>query len=900
MNPLPGHIDQRCGYNLMAFRMGLLLTIFFTLILCFSPFIVDAQTQIEGIVYGPGKVPAEGVSILVSPVERMSTMIGYSITDVDGKYILTIDYEADSLVLSTRSLNFRDTILIVQNLSNTLTLELKAQVNEIREVSVRGYPILSNGDTLTYIVQSFARLRDHSIGDVIGNMPGFEVTPGGVVHFQGQPIQKYYIEGLDLLEKRYPIANKNLPHGSVASVEVLLNHNPLRILEDRIAPGSASINIKLKNEVALTGTLYGSLGVSPFLRNINLTPMLFNKSQQVVAALQSNNTGDDLNSQHQALEYSGGQLKDMGNAKRELLSIRPLPSPETDEKRYLDNNANLVTYNHLFKLDSKSQIRINSSYLHDITKVAGDVVTQYLTEGSGMIVRESARNKYFTSSLSNSIGYTLNEKNRYIENQFNLHQFWDSESGHILNPVQFIQNAETPHYSLANNLDLLFTIKDNIFQFTSRIDLNNSPQSLVFSPGVFPRLLSGGEPYSSSRQSFSEQNLLTDHSLQFYHGRKPWLFEYEPGVKFENQQIETFMERNGVKLTTDTLQNSVSWNYMELYFKYRIRYERQSIRASFDLQFNHQLYNYTGADDKSARTVRKTFPAPSFRLLYIFNSELNGSLSARYFPTFGSPTELLTGYVIRDHLLMIRQSGIIPTNIGVILNAGMEYKNAVAGLFGSLEWTASRVSQNVILKRTIDENGLVSSTGIEQDNISLSNTFNAKLSRYFPRIKATSEINGIMATVSRDVLVNEHLARIQTRMLLLNPGISFNGWKFADVGYRYHLELIKQNNPATNTLIIQQKHFADLFLSPSARHLLGITGEFYLNNGSTGQFQDVFFANVSYRYKPGNGKLRYRLELNNIFNQKDIVRYQHTDISLMRSTFYLRPRQILATISVGL
>jgi hypothetical protein len=41
-------------------------------------------------------------------------------------------------------------------------------------------------------------------------MSGIEILPDGKVLYQGKPINKYYIEGLDLLEGKYNLANKNL------------------------------------------------------------------------------------------------------------------------------------------------------------------------------------------------------------------------------------------------------------------------------------------------------------------------------------------------------------------------------------------------------------------------------------------------------------------------------------------------------------------------------------------------------------------------------------------------------------------------------------------------------------------------------------------------------------------
>jgi hypothetical protein len=66
------------------------------------------------------------------------------------------------------------------------------------------------------MVNSFSKEQDRSIGDVLKRMPGIEV-PDGKILYQGKAINKYYIEGLDLLEGKYNLANDNLPYQEVSS-----------------------------------------------------------------------------------------------------------------------------------------------------------------------------------------------------------------------------------------------------------------------------------------------------------------------------------------------------------------------------------------------------------------------------------------------------------------------------------------------------------------------------------------------------------------------------------------------------------------------------------------------------------------------------------------------------------
>jgi hypothetical protein len=78
-----------------------------------------------------------------------------------------------------------------------------------------------------------------------------------------------YIEGLDLLEGKYNLANDNLPYQEVSQVQILENHQPIKhwivysFLIERL-------NIKLKTPILLQVKLGGS-GFSPLLWDANIT-----------------------------------------------------------------------------------------------------------------------------------------------------------------------------------------------------------------------------------------------------------------------------------------------------------------------------------------------------------------------------------------------------------------------------------------------------------------------------------------------------------------------------------------------------------------------------------------------------------------------------------------------------
>lgn len=100
----------------------------------------------------------------------------------------------------------------------------------LKEVAVKADRIREQGDTITYNVGTFAQAQDRSIGDVLKRMPGIDVSNSGKIQYQGEDINKFYIEGSDLLGGKYGIATNGINHDDVGAVEVMENHQPMQVL----------------------------------------------------------------------------------------------------------------------------------------------------------------------------------------------------------------------------------------------------------------------------------------------------------------------------------------------------------------------------------------------------------------------------------------------------------------------------------------------------------------------------------------------------------------------------------------------------------------------------------------------------------------------------------------------
>ena len=113
---------------------------------------------------------------------------------------------------------------------------------KLPEVTVKMKPIRQVGDTLNYNVSSFCGKDDHYLVDVLKKLPGIEVSENGTISYRGNSINRFNIEGQDLLGNRYNQATRNLPVDAVAQVQIMENDQPIRALKDNTPSERATLN----------------------------------------------------------------------------------------------------------------------------------------------------------------------------------------------------------------------------------------------------------------------------------------------------------------------------------------------------------------------------------------------------------------------------------------------------------------------------------------------------------------------------------------------------------------------------------------------------------------------------------------------------------------------------------
>lgn len=262
---------------------------------------VVAQVDVSGIVFDKDdNEPLAGASVIIKGVD--GKIKKFATSKADGSFSLTMQ-SVVGCRLEVAMMSFAKQSLPLDSVSLPVKVYLQPGTTLLKEVTVKADRIREQGDTVTYSVGTFAQKQDRSIGDVLARMPGINVEKSGKIQYQGEDINKFYIEGSDLLGGKYGIATNGINHEDVGAVEVMENHQPMQVLSGISFSDKAAINLKLKNKAKATWSVHGDAGggyswqPEGAIWDGELFVMAVMPDFQNITTVKTNNIGEDLSAQ---------------------------------------------------------------------------------------------------------------------------------------------------------------------------------------------------------------------------------------------------------------------------------------------------------------------------------------------------------------------------------------------------------------------------------------------------------------------------------------------------------------------------------------------------------------------------------------------------------------------------
>jgi hypothetical protein len=872
-------------------KVVLVILMFFGL----SMHVLRSQTTLSGIITDEQQTPLANINILVY-AHGSQSLFAFGFSDSNGKFVIRVQSPSDSLRIEVTSVQYRKDTVVIANKDTQLTFGLVKEVKDLSEFVMRASPIERRGDTISYLVSTFAREQDRSIADVLSKMPGIEVEPSGRILYQGEPIQHFYVEGLDLMGGRYGLVSSNMPHHSVATVQILENHQPIKILEERLSSHRASLNITLKRDITTTGTARLGSGLIPFLWDANITPMMFTKNFQLAGSYQANNTGNDAAKQLDALTMENFRERlDNYTERPSLLDIPGLSPPGFNENRYLDNNIHLLNANTLTRLARELQLRTNLHFIYDNQLQQGDAKRTIYTPNDTLVFDERISNQLQNRAVRGEITLTRNTKQNYLNNKLEFQSHWDQRAGEIVysKTSGLNQQLNNPFRNISNRLNMVKPVGSRLINLNSFIYYDQSQQTLWVNPGGFHNLIDQST-FESLVQEMDMQRVITNHSAGLSFGRGGWMITPRAGFSYQQHWMtsELFAKEGEIRQATP-YRNSPESIRTRTYLDSEIVYKPNALfSVTAQLPLSHQFVEIKDAEFQKGQTISRFTIAPRISTQYHINSFWQLRASYAITPTIGETTEMHYSYILKNYRnIHINDAPLFESlNHGYSLFLG--YRNPLTSFFSSLAGVYSFRNQNLIYSNTLLSDGSTILRAIQKENIARSMNLNARTSKYFSGIGSTLSCQGSFGINWQEQWVNESIFNGTNYIYTLSPKANI---RFTDkISTELRAEWLHYNTWHGKAKLHEldvYKYFFNVLVFPARAQHMALYSQFYQHSDKLN-----YFVDLHYRYSIEVHKIDLDVRWINILNHKTYHDYQVGSFMLMENHYMLRPMQLVAMV----
>ena len=888
-----------------------------------------------------------GVMVTIRPVGG-NKILKFGKTQTDGSYLLKLNATPDGEHITLDGTNAIPDGKYVLHFSMmgyaTVTLPLVAdkkeydvlmteQATKLKDVVVKAPSIRQRGDTISYNVASFADASDKSLADVLKKMPGMEVSDKGEIKYNGKAINKFYIEGHDMLGGRYSIATNNIHQKDVGSVEVMTNHQPIKALEDMSFSEDPAINIKLKESAKsrLVGTVKIGGGINQDDNNARLNVwngemalMRFTKKAQSLNTFKSNNIGTDVTREGNLLFSDGGGLLSNGYQLKDYLDVTPDRLTDISDSRVRKNQTHALSTNNLWALGKNTDLSSQIVYSHDRLLSSSQSNTQYFLNDSTIVNEEEEYAKQKQNKLTADFTLTSNGAKSYITNHLSTDLAWNDITLHLSGSYPNVQTGKLPHYKVANQFEILERSGKRAYTFSSYNAYLVNPQSLSIerladntaqTAGKIPQTayktdqtaISDHRQYQSVRSSafFSH----TSTSLGFY--LKPFTVTMKVGLMVLTRKMKSHLE--GVSDTLGNLRNDLNMTYIRAYASPEAEFNQKGWHIRFQMPVAYTPYYYRDyLVETKGPNANKIQVSPHLSVNYFLTSHLEMNLSGGFSQQDVNEQNFYQGLILRDYRNLYRGFVDYTADNQKKVALNLNYKRPLATFFANAYVSRSWQQSHLSVARDFVGDYIVNSY---LENKSKSNTWLAggrvskglafmhgmvSLALDYMQFEGTlfqsanhSDISSADSKAAGAYSSDQYVS--DSYMLTAK----WNGRLAEWINFTYELNWSKDGMTLKNIDLKSSstslaQHLA-CHIQPLKSWFIHLQGEHYGNQVAEHQHKNLFLADVSSSYSFKSG-MEISISALNLFNQRTYGYTSYSGLTRISKEYQLRGRSVLASI----
>lgn len=783
----------------------------------------------------------------------------------DGTFTLSVAEKQGTDMLQATYMGYKKQKTPISSSGNTI-ISMASTSFVLKEVQVKGSRITGR-DTISFDLTRFANERDNNLKDVLKKLPGVDIEKNGRINYNGKPINRFTVEGLDLTGGKYNQLEENIKAKDVKKAEIIEHDQPIKALQNKTFTDNVAMNIALKDSARdkLLPTIKPYLLVgSPTHVGGELNLMQIGKKKQMMYDVAYDRTGKNLGYSLEVLASYSGRL-----AAASLPSWHSAPSLDSpiDDERLRFNTTQKYSINHIKKNKQDAESRIEANYLRQVVRQQRENTSIYNLGGDAPITTTEQNHKTMISDIFQlEWENKVNQTNHYGNENISLNVSQNDGLSNINDTLS--QRIRIPHLDLSGSIYRLFVHKKSQLSWRSTADYHHGVSDLYV---------------NDSRNRLRTNLWHTAHALSWQKNRFHWMQQYQ--VTFDANNIH--VNNDGTATNSDEFDKNEgkSRNSLNLTGQFIPfwQYKTETFRMSLSPDFVWERFTY------SQKTLWAVSPTIYMNKKLSFRQEMTAY--AGYNTSTGNATNYVLNQYRRSYRSWYVSSDIIPITRSLYGKISYNYKRPIKEIFFSASLNANRYWTNTASDlRIVDGNYYTSlyKQNSKSDNIGGS----LYISKGFYELNLKTRLTATYNYSNGEQYSSGKAIGYTANTYTLKPSIDFSpSWCAFSYEGEFTIYDSKSQNQAVSSLFDWKQTFS---ATATISHVdLTFSLVHYHNELQEGNKLNTLLGDASavWRMK----KLRLSAELRNIFNKKNYVETIYSGISTLTDSYHLRPRELMIT-----
>ena len=799
---------------------------------------------------------------------RNGKPLKFTRTKEDGTFVFPTTEKQANDKLQATFMGYKKTKTSISSGKETV-ISMASTAFMLKEVQVKGSRITGR-DTISFDLTRFANERDNSLKDVLKKLPGVDIEKNGRINYNGKPINRFTVEGLDLTGGKYNQLEENIKAKDVKKAEIIEHDQPIKALQNKTFTDNVAMNIALKDSARdkLMPTLKPYMLVGhPSHVGGSINIMQIGKKKQMMYDAEYDRTGKNLG-------YALNQLASYSNrlAPASLplwLSVPSLDAP-IDEERLRFNTSQKYSINHIKKNKDDAETRIEANYLRTVTRQERENMSIYDLGGEAPTITTEHNHKTMISDAFNlQWENKVNKAEHYGNESISLSAAQNDGLSNINDTLT--QRVRIPKLDLAASIYRLFVFKKSQLSWRSTADYHHGVADL----------------YVNDERNRIRTNLWhTAHALQWMKNRFHWTQEYRMSIDLNNIYAKYQERSDEIGKNNGFIENShdeIGQNSLNITGKFTPywQYKTETFRMSFSPDFIWERFTYP---QKTLLTVSP--------YLYLYK-KLDFRRELTIYTGYSTGTGNATNYAIKQYRKSYRSwytsSDIIPITRSLYGKLSYDYKRPIKEIFFSASVNASKNWMNMASDLRIEDGKYYTSLykqDSEGDNIGGS----LYISKGFYDLHLKTRLEGSYNYSKGEQYSSGNAISYTADNYTVKPSIDFSpSWCAFSYEGEFSFYNSKRQKIAKSSLFNWRQSVS---ATATINHVdLSFSLVHYRNELQEGKHLNTLLGDASavWRMK----KLRLSAELRNLFNKKNYMETIYSGISTLTDSYHLRPRELM-------